>query len=127
MSDGHGLTLKVQPSGTKSWVLRISHGGRVTDLALGHWPDVSLMQARQIARRKRKELGQEPPRGYVLRDAWALWKNLKRGKIVSYQDEKRRMERYIINPLEAARSMRSPRLLSSRRSKASSAQGIRRL
>ena len=99
MSDGHGLTLKVQPSGTKSWVLRISHGGRVTDLALGHWPEMSLMQARQLARRKRKELGQEPPRGYVLRDAWALWKNLKRGRIVSYQDEKRRMERYIIGPL----------------------------
>lgn len=57
------------------------------------------MQARQIARRKRKELGQEPPRGYVLRDAWTLRKNLKRGRIVSYQDEKRRMERYIIQPL----------------------------
>lgn len=57
------------------------------------------MQARQIARRKRKELGQEPPRGYVLRDAWSLWKDLKRGRIVSYQDEKRRMERYIIEPL----------------------------
>ena len=93
------MTLKVQPSGTKSWVLRISTNGRVTDLALGHWPEVSLMQARQIARRKRKEIGQEPPRGYVLRDAWSLWKNLKRGRIVSYQDEKRRMERYIITPL----------------------------
>lgn len=99
VTDGHGLTLKVQSSGTKSWVLRVSHGGRVTDIALGHWPEVSLMQARQIARRKRKELGQEPPRGYTLRDAWSLWKNLKRGRIVSYQDEKRRMERYIIGPL----------------------------
>lgn len=57
------------------------------------------MQARQIARRNRKELGQEPPRGYVLRDAWSLWKNLKRGRIVYYQDEKRRMERHIIEPL----------------------------
>ena len=99
MSAGHGLTLKVQPSGTKSWVLRLSVNGRVTDLALGHWPDVSLMQARQIARRKRKSIGQEPPRGYTLNDAWRLWKNLKRGRIVSYQDEKRRMERYIIGPL----------------------------
>ncbi len=99
VTDGHGLTLKVQTSGTKCWVLRISSGGRVTDLALGHWPEVSLMQARQLARRKRKEIGHEPPRGYTLRDAWALWKNLKRGRIVSYQDEKRRMERYIIDPL----------------------------
>lgn len=57
------------------------------------------MQARQLARRKRKELGQEPPRGYVLQDAFRLWCNLKRGRIVSYQDEKRRLERYVIKPL----------------------------
>ena len=57
------------------------------------------MQARQIARRKRKELGQEPPRGYILQDAFRLWCNLKRGRIVSYMDEKRRLERYVIQPL----------------------------
>ena len=48
------------------------------------------MQARQLVRRKRKELGQEPPRGYVLSDAFRLWCNLKRGRITSYMDEKRR-------------------------------------
>lgn len=99
VTDGHGLTLKVQPTGTKSWVLRVCANGRVSDLFLGHWPEVSLMQARQAARRRRKELGQEPPRGFVLRDAWRLWKDLKRGRIVSYMDEKRRMERYVIGPL----------------------------
>ena len=99
VTDGHGLTLKVQPTGTKSWVLRVSTQGRVSDIFLGHWPEISLMQARQAARRKRKELGQEPPRGFVLRDAWRLWKDLKRGRIVSFQDEKRRMERYVIGPL----------------------------
>lgn len=57
------------------------------------------MQARQQARRKRKELGQEPPRGYVLQDAFRLWCNLKRSRIVSYMDEKRRLERYVIAPL----------------------------
>lgn len=41
----------------------------------------------------------EPPRGYVLADAFRLWCNLKRGRIVSYKDEKRRLERYIIRPL----------------------------
>lgn len=99
MTDGHGLTLRVHPSGVKSWCLRISYGGRVTDLSLGRWPEVSLMQARQLARRKRKELGQEPPRGYVLSDAFRLWCNLKRGRITSYMDEKRRLERYVISPL----------------------------
>ena len=99
VTDGHGLTLRVHPSGVKSWCLRISYGGRVTDLSLGRWPEVSLMQARQLARRKRKELGQEPPRGYVLSDAFRLWCNLKRGRITSYMDEKRRLERYVISPL----------------------------
>lgn len=99
MTDGHGLTLRVHPSGGKSWCLRISYGGRVTDLSLGRWSEVSLMQARQLARRKRKAIGQEPPRGYVLSDAFRLWCNLKRGRIVSYMDEKRRLERYVISPL----------------------------
>lgn len=57
------------------------------------------MQARQLARRKRKELGQEPPKGYVFADAFRLWCTLKRGRIVSYMDEKRRLERYVIKPL----------------------------
>lgn len=99
VSDGYGLAVKVHPTGTKSWVLRLSTNGRVTDIMLGHWPEMSLAQARQIARRKKKEAGQEPPRGYVLRDAFRLWCNLKRGRIVSYMDEKRRLERYIIGPL----------------------------
>lgn len=99
VTDGHGLTLRVHPTGVKSWCLRISYGGVVTDLSLGRWPEVSLMQARQQARRKRKAIGQEPPRGYVLQDAFRLWCNLKRGRIVSYMDEKRRLERYVISPL----------------------------
>ena len=99
VTDGHGLTLRVHPTGVKSWCLRISYGGVVSDLSLGRWPEVSLMQARQQARRKRKELGQEPPRGYVLSDAFRLWCNLKRGRITSYMDEKRRLERYVISPL----------------------------
>ena len=96
---GGGLSVKVQPTGTKSFVLRIAKDGKVRDHFLGHFPALTLAQARQLARRKKKEVGQEPPRGFVLRDAWRLWKDLKRGRIVSYQDEKRRMERYVIGPL----------------------------
>lgn len=99
MTDSHGLCLRVYPSGVKSWYLRLSYAGRVTDLALGRWPEVTLKQARQEARKRRKALGLEPPRGYVLRDAFKLWCGLKRGRIVSYTDEKRRLERYLIGPL----------------------------
>lgn len=96
---GGGLSVKVQPTGTKSFVLRIAKDGKVRDHFLGHFPALTLAQARQLARRKKKEVGQEPPPGYTLRDAFKLWCGLKRGRIVSYQDERRRLERYLIGPI----------------------------
>lgn len=99
IADSGGLTLRVQPSGRKIWYLRSSVAGRVVDKKLGDFPDLSLMQARQKARRLRKEVGLEPPRGYCLRDAFRLWCRLKKPQIVSYQDERRRLERYIVKPL----------------------------
>ena len=71
----------------------------MADTFLGHFPEISLHQARQASRRKRKELGQEPPKGYTLNDAFKLWCNLKRNRISSYKDEKRRLERHIISKI----------------------------
>lgn len=96
VSDEHGLTLRVYETGRKSWFLRISKNGRTTDAFLGRWPETSLLQARQLARRKKKELGQEPPKGYVFNDAFKLWCNLKRGRIVSFKDEKMMLERHLL-------------------------------
>lgn len=96
VNDGHGLTLRVQPTGTKSWVLRISFNGRVSDKVLGRFPELTLAQARQQARQIKQELGQDAPNGYTFRDAFTLWCNLKRGRIASYKDERRRIERHIL-------------------------------
>lgn len=54
ITDQFGLALRVQTSGVKSWVLRIPQNGRVVDITLGHWPEISLIHARAIARQKRK-------------------------------------------------------------------------
>ncbi len=99
ISDGHGLTLRVMPSGVKSWVFRLSETGKVTDITLGRWPEMSLKAARQEARRRRKVAGLTPQRGYVLNDAFRLWKNLKRGRIVSFRDEKKRIEHYVMDKI----------------------------
>ena len=99
MALGGGLSVKVQPTGTKSFVLRIAKDGKVRDHFLGHFPSLTLAQARQLSRRKKKEVGQTPPPGYTLRDAFKLWCGLKRGRIVSYQDERRRLERYLIGQI----------------------------
>ena len=99
IADGSGLALRVHPSGVKSWVLRYSRQGRVKDISLGHWPEVSLMAARARARTEKKSLGIKPPDGFTLNDAFRLWKGLKKGKIVSYEAEKRMIESYLIAEL----------------------------
>lgn len=57
---------------------------------------MSLKEARQVTRRKRKEFDQEPPKGYVFADAFRLWCNQKKGRIVSYENEKRMLERHLL-------------------------------
>lgn len=52
-SDGAGLILVVRESGSKSWLQRISIGGKRADLGLGGYPDVSLADARERAQHNR--------------------------------------------------------------------------
>jgi integrase len=53
-ADVHGLYLIVQPSGTRSWMLRYQHKGRRRDFGLGPVHDVSLAEARVAAMELRK-------------------------------------------------------------------------
>lgn len=92
----NGLTLRVHPSGSKSWLVRVSQNGRNVDITLGHFPEMGLAQAKAVARRKQKEFDVKPVGGYTLKDAFVLWCNLKRGRIVSYKDEKKRIEFYLM-------------------------------
>ena len=74
----------------------MSQNGRNVDITLGRFPDISFAQAKQAARRKQKEFDVKPIGGYTLKDAFVLWCNLKRGRIVSFKDEKKRIEFYIM-------------------------------
>ena len=60
--DGHGLYLDVQPSGSRSWVQRITIGGRRRELGLGGYPIVSLKDARAqaFANRQLARAGGDP-------------------------------------------------------------------
>ena len=60
--DGHGLYLKVQPSGSRSWVQRIAVNGRRRELGLGGFPLVSLdeARARAFANRRLARAGGDP-------------------------------------------------------------------
>jgi integrase len=51
--DERGLYLAVLPSGSKSWRFRYQIGGEKKQIVLGGYPDLSLAQAREIAREKR--------------------------------------------------------------------------
>lgn len=48
LSDGNGLTLQISPSGLKSWQVRyrLMDGSRPTPSTIGHYPSMSLAEAR---------------------------------------------------------------------------------
>ena len=48
-SDGNGLTLRVEKTGTKRWVQRVSIGGKQRNIGLGGHPAISLAAARDAA------------------------------------------------------------------------------
>ncbi len=51
---GPTLYLKVAPGGSKSWVQRLTIGGRRHDIGLGGWPLVTLAEARDLAFENRR-------------------------------------------------------------------------
>lgn len=49
LSDGGGLYLKVYPNGKLQWLLRKTSNGKAYQVYLGHYPEVSIKQAREAA------------------------------------------------------------------------------
>jgi Arm DNA-binding domain len=62
LGDGDGLFLIVQPSGSKSWMVRVQKNGNRRDFGLGSASKVSLAAARERAREIRTwmEMGLDP-------------------------------------------------------------------
>lgn len=83
---GDGLSIRIYPSGSKTWLFRFYEYGTVRDLTLGKYPDLSLAQVRQIVRRKRAELKLSPSKGISFGYAFKLWKKKKR-KLKTYKKE----------------------------------------
>jgi integrase len=54
--DGHGLYLRVGPNGAKSWIFRYKINKRRHEMGLGGFPMVSLAEARELAKRYRRQL-----------------------------------------------------------------------
>ena len=61
-ADGQGLWLFKSTPQTGKWKLRFSVSGKVREMGLGRWPDVSLAEAREhaAAARKRVRAGADP-------------------------------------------------------------------
>ncbi|MFA7276257.1 MAG: integrase arm-type DNA-binding domain-containing protein [Pseudobdellovibrionaceae bacterium] len=62
MSDGHGLYMEVQPSGSKYWRFKYRFLGKEKKLAIGVYPDTSLAMAREKRDEARRLLamGKDP-------------------------------------------------------------------
>lgn len=56
LSDGQGLALVIQTSGSKLWRFRYRYGGVARTLHIGAWPTISLAEAREKCREARKAI-----------------------------------------------------------------------
>jgi hypothetical protein len=54
LNDGKGLSLRIAGGGTKSWVFRFMLAGRAREMGLGSVADVTLAEARDLARDARR-------------------------------------------------------------------------
>jgi integrase len=54
LNDGRGLYLRIAAGGTKSWVYRFMLSGRAREMGLGSFSDVTLAEARDLARDARR-------------------------------------------------------------------------
>ena len=61
-TDGGGLMIRVKPSGSKSWVVRLTLDGKRRMMGLGAYPGVSLREAREQAGELRRAVrrGEDP-------------------------------------------------------------------
>jgi hypothetical protein len=68
-----GATLRITHTGAKSWIVRRRvKGGRPVRLTLGSWPQISLAEARRLARKAVTELSSGvDPRARIKADAVA--------------------------------------------------------
>lgn len=57
-----GLMLQVSKTGAKCWLQRVTVGGKRKDIGLGGFPEVSLSQARELARTTKQTIkeGKDP-------------------------------------------------------------------
>jgi integrase len=56
MADGRGLYLRIETSGSKSWILRYQVAGKRHDHGLGPYPEITLATARERALQRRRML-----------------------------------------------------------------------
>ena len=56
--DGHGLFIQIEPSGGKLWRFKYGYEGKEKLLALGRYPEVSLLEARKKHLEAREQLTQ---------------------------------------------------------------------
>lgn len=58
LADGNGLHLRVKPNGSKTWIYNYKrpHDGKRTNLGLGVYPSVSLINARALRDKCREQI-----------------------------------------------------------------------
>lgn len=93
------LYLRVTQTGHKSYVFRYYNYGKVKDLTLGVFPDMTPQQAAQVAHLKRAELDIKPSDGITVGAVYKIWKQQKR-HLKNFKNERRKIENNLLPDLK---------------------------
>lgn len=96
VSDGNGLFLRVNPSGTKVWRINKSVNGRRFVKQLGEYPQLSIQDARKALAELTHSEGKIDN---TLNGIYQDWLALKKQTIIHWDDIDEKMQKYIIPTL----------------------------
>lgn len=102
LSFGKGLYLRISPAGTATWTIKIKKKGRYFNYSAGHYPELSLKQAREIVEAFSQQISLRIEKAadfYTLNDAYKDWSKKQREACRSFPSMSIRIEKHLLPKL----------------------------
>ncbi len=104
VKDTDNLYLRVLPSGTKQWFYRTTQDGKRITKTLGHYPEVSAKEARQLV--LDLTAVKDKPTSYTFEDIYLKWMDFKSKTVKNFREIGLRFDK-VLMPVFAKRSFDS--------------------
>ena len=96
LNDGNGLFLKIMPNGKRYWLISKSINGKPICKKLGDYPEVGLIEARELFNNFVEGLTARKHSVKTFEDVFLEWLEIKKTQIKNWDDIEKRVNRYLL-------------------------------